>query len=124
MNATNSESTILRSKKVCVWSSDRIIVLRPAQILFARSEEKRQTIVYTKLGTYHTKASLKELEELLESQKFFRTHKSYLVNLDKIAEIIPWFNNTYVLSLEDYNEIDIPVTRHYMKQFNSIMGIS
>ncbi|MDU2065968.1 MAG: LytTR family DNA-binding domain-containing protein [Sporomusaceae bacterium] len=118
-----TETAVLKSGNICVWSSDRIVVLRPAKILFARSDEKRQTMLYTEQGIYHTKSTLKELAEILEPQRFFRTHKSYLVNLDKIEEIIPWFNNTYVLALEDCKETNIPVARHYIKQFNQIMGI-
>ena len=60
---------------------------------------------------------------MLKNQNFMRTHKSFLVNLDKVQEVIPWFNNTYILVLENCSETSIPVARHYLKQFNQIMGI-
>jgi DNA-binding LytR/AlgR family response regulator len=118
------EQVELRSGNICVWSSERIIVIHPEKIIFARSDEKRQTLLYTEQGNYHTKFTLKELNEMLKNRSFLRTHKSYLVNLDKVREVIPWFNNTYILVLENCNETNIPVARHYIKQFNQIMGIS
>lgn len=113
----------LRSGNICVWSSERIIVIHPEKIIFARSDEKRQTLLYTEQGNYHTKFTLKELNEMLKNRNFMRTHKSFLVNLDKVQEVIPWFNNTYILVLENCSETSIPVARHYLKQFNQIMGI-
>lgn len=108
---------------LCVWSADRMVVLRPAEILFAKSDERRQTLLQTEKGPMYTKLALKELEQMLGQQGFLRIHKSYLVNLSKVREIIPWFNNTYVLALENCSEKNIPVARHYMKEFNKQMGI-
>lgn len=118
------QQTELRSGNICVWSSERIIVIHPEKIIFARSDEKRQTLLYTEQGNYHTKFTLKELNEMLKNRKFMRTHKSYLVNLEMVQEVIPWFNNTYILVLRNCSETNIPVARHYLKQFNQIMGIS
>jgi DNA-binding LytR/AlgR family response regulator len=115
---------IHRADKICVWSNDRIIVLHPNKIFFAKADKKRQTLLFTDQGNYYSKLTLKDLEKILIKHRFFRTHKSYLVNIEKIREIIPWFNNTYVLVLENCNEINIPVARHYLKEFNQTMGIS
>ncbi len=120
---TATQPAVFRSGNICVWSSERMVVIHPAKIIFARSDEKRQTLLYTEQGSYHTKFTLKELSEMLKHKNFLRTHKSYLVNIDKVQEIIPWFNNTYVLVLENCNETNIPVARHYLKQFNQVMGI-
>lgn len=113
-----------RADKICVWSNDCIIVLNPDKIVFAKADEKRQTLLFTDQDNYYSKLTLKDLEKILIKYRFFRTHKSYLVNLDKIREIVPWFNSTYVLVLENCTETNIPVARHYSKEFNHIMGIS
>ena len=108
---------------LCVWSKDRMLILRPSEIFFAKADEHRQTLLQTEQGAMYTKLALKDLEITLDEQGFLRTHKSYLVNLTKIREVIPWFNNTYVLVLENCRETNIPVARHYIKEFNKIMGI-
>jgi len=117
-------TAVQRSDRICVWSKERIVVLHPEKIIFAKTDEKRQTLLFTDQGNYYSKLTLKDLEKLLTKHRFFRTHKSFLVNLDKIREIVPWFNNTYVLVFENCTETNIPVARHYLKNFNQVMGIS
>lgn len=68
------------------------------------------------------KGPIKEFEKNLDTNLFFKTHRSYIVNLSKINEIIPWFNNTYKLRLEDINS-EIPVSRSKIKDFRMIMNI-
>lgn len=106
-----------------VWDNDRLIVLDNNEIFFAHALEKRKTLLCTVKGNYTTSLTLKEIESRLSFSKFLRIHKSYIVNLEKIREVIPWFNNTYVLMLEGCPEKNIPVGRHYIKQFNQVMGI-
>lgn len=121
---TQIEKSRLGSGSLCVWSMDRMVVLRPTEILFAKADERRQTLLQTEKGPMYTKLALKELEQMLKEEGFLRIHKSFLVNLNKVREIIPWFNNTYVLGLENCSETNIPVARHYMKDFNKQMGIT
>ncbi|MCA9749770.1 MAG: LytTR family transcriptional regulator DNA-binding domain-containing protein, partial [Romboutsia sp.] len=63
-----------------------------------------------------------EFEKNLDTNLFFKTHRSYIVNVSKINEIIPWFNNTYKLKLDDINS-EIPVSRSKIKDFRIIMNI-
>lgn len=112
------------SPNLCVWSGDRILVIQPAEIFFAETTTNRQTQLHTEKGMLLTKTPLKDLEGMLKQHRFLRTHKSYLVNLNKVTEVIPWFNSTYVLSLANCDEKNIPVARHFVKEFNQAMGIS
>lgn len=52
------------------------------------------------------------------SLRFLRTHKSYIVNMNKVREIIPWFNDTYILTVENCLEKEIPVSRHFIQSLN------
>ncbi|VBB09641.1 Hypothetical protein LUCI_4939 [Lucifera butyrica] len=105
-------------RRFCVWANERMLILHPADIFFVKADEKGKCLICSAKGNFITKLALKEIEEKLASQSFFRTHKSYLVNLDKVCEVIPWFNNTYMLRLEGYNDEQVPVARHYLKEFN------
>ena len=114
----------LASQNLCVWSGDRILVIQPSEIFFAETATNRQTQLHTEKGVLFTKTPLKDLEEMLKQHRFLRTHKSYLVNLNKVTEVIPWFNSTYVLALANCEEKNIPVARYFVKEFNQVMGIS
>ncbi|MBG0763289.1 MAG: LytTR family transcriptional regulator DNA-binding domain-containing protein, partial [Tissierellales bacterium] len=52
-----------------------------------------------------------------------RTHKSFIVNLDYVNEIIPWFNYTFKLRLKHYENNEIPVSRSYLKDFKNKLNI-
>ena len=67
--------------------------------------------------------NLKELEERLD--KFFvRCHKSFLVNINHIGEIIPWFSGSYMLKMDNRQKSEVPVSRKYAKEFKNSIGWS
>lgn len=76
----------------------------------------------TKNEEYFVKMSISEFYDTLPKEMFFRCHRSYIVNLTKIKEIIPWFNNTYNLRLKNVTK-EIPVSRSNVKKFKHIMNI-
>ena len=83
---------------------------------------ERETLVYTKDNQYISKNSILEFEKKIECDKFFKSHRSYIVNLSKIKEIIPWFNSTYQLKLIDLDN-EIYVSRSKIKEFRKAMNI-
>lgn len=99
--------------KLAVELDEKIFYLDPAKIDYCTSIE-RGTLIYTSSQTYKSRLSLKELEKKLSVYLFFRTHKSYLVNLARIEHLAPWFNGAYQLKLEGQKE-EIPVSRNYVK---------
>jgi two-component system LytT family response regulator len=106
---------------VSLWKNDKLMVISISDIYYCEAKE-RETIVFTKDSEYIVKLSITEFEKNLKSNIFFKTHRSYIVNIYKIKEIIPWFNNTYKLRLKD-RESEIPVSRSKIKDFRKIMHI-
>lgn len=109
--------------KLPVWANDRLILLNIADIFFAKANGKRNTLIVARKGEFYTSTTLRELEARLSKANFVRTHKSYLVNAERIEEVVPWFNNTYLLVLRDCSVLDIPVARHYVPDFNLRMNL-
>lgn len=106
-------------KKVPVWKENRILLLYPHEILYFTVENEQVTVV-TEQGRFSSRDALNFWESRLKNERFFRTHKSFLVNLDKIKQVAPFFNSTYLLKLEGVTE-EIPVSRSYLKEFRQIM---
>ncbi|GKZ01880.1 LytR/AlgR family response regulator transcription factor [Paraclostridium bifermentans] len=106
---------------ITMWKNDKIIVLKFDDIYYCEANE-RETIVYTKENEYIVKSSISEFLKSLPSNQFFKTHRSYIVNINKIKEIIPWFNSTYILKLNDIKK-EIPVSRSNIKEFRNTMHI-
>jgi two-component system response regulator LytT len=100
-------------RKLAIEEDDRIVYISPHDILYCCREIK-ETVIVTKQKTYHTKVPLKELEQKLKDHLFFRAHKSYLVNVEKVEQLTPWFNGAYQLTLTGVPD-KIPVSRNYVK---------
>ncbi|MEN0645202.1 LytTR family DNA-binding domain-containing protein [Alkalicoccobacillus gibsonii] len=100
--------------KLAVEASGDIFFLDPFEILYIYRDDKVTRIVSTK-GTYEIKTTLKELETRLVPFSFFRIHKSYLVNLQAVTKLSPWFNGAYQLEVEGQKE-QLAVSRNYVKE--------
>lgn len=100
----------LRTSKLLIDDGERIVVLSPDSICYAARVE-RMVEIHTEKGVVTTRMTLQELEKKLHGYPFFRTHRSYLVNLDYIQEMTPWFNGAYNLVLKDEKRSKIPVSR-------------
>ncbi|WP_027631426.1 LytR/AlgR family response regulator transcription factor [Clostridium hydrogeniformans] len=112
--------TSVRSR-ISLWKNEKIIVVDIDEIYYCEAKE-RVTYVYTKDEEYSVNMSISEFYNSLPKEKFFKCHRSYVVSITKIREIIPWFNNTYNLRLQ-HVEAEIPVSRSNIKEFKQIMNI-
>jgi DNA-binding LytR/AlgR family response regulator len=93
-----------------------------ADILWIVAEAKKvyvQTVAGDKLLVRHT---LKELDARLGPHNFARVHKGYLVNLDHVTEVAPWFSGTYVIRMADETRTEIPMSRRYAVQLKKLTG--
>ncbi|MGC8502017.1 LytR/AlgR family response regulator transcription factor [Desulfurella sp.] len=109
--------------KIPVEKKGKIYLLDFSEIVFARSQEGFVEIS-TKDSTFLFKNSMKNLEEKLQNfSQFYRVQKSYIVNLEYILEIIPWFKSTYWLVVKDANKTRIPVSKSNIKELKSILGL-
>ncbi|WP_156778729.1 LytR/AlgR family response regulator transcription factor [Clostridium formicaceticum] len=108
-----------RFSKVFIYQGEEIILLKPSDILYFMVEGGVVTVV-TQQKTYKTRESLNYWEEKLQRQGFFRCHRCYLVNLEKIEKVILMFNSTYLLKLAS-STAEIPVSRNYSKLLKQIL---
>jgi two-component system response regulator LytT len=111
----------IKLNRLLVDDGNKMVVIQPDQILFAEKQEK-ETIIYTADGKSHSsKFTLQELEQKLAGHSFFRSHRSYLVNLDYILEIEPWFSGAYNVLLKEGKKTKIPVSRASAKELLKIL---
>ncbi|QTF08228.1 response regulator transcription factor [Brenneria izadpanahii] len=104
-----------------LMKDERIIVTDINNIYYAAAQEK-VTLVYTRREEFIMPMNITEFCSRLPEEYFFRCHRSYCVNLTKIREIVPWFNNTYILRLNDL-DFEVPVSRSKIKEFRSLMRL-
>lgn len=102
-------------EKIAASRNDRIYLVDTGSIVHVKANGNGALLV-TLEGAYEISSTLKEIEELFHSGKFIRIHKSSIVNVDFIEEIIPWFNYTCKLKLKGLSE-ELTVSRNYFKSF-------
>jgi two-component system response regulator LytT len=105
--------------KLLIDDGERMVVVSPDSIYYA-VPNKRFLEIHTEDKVIMSRMTLQELEDLLSGHFFFRAHRSYLVNLNHVLEITPWFNGTSNLTLKDKNKTKIPVSRSASKTIMDI----
>ncbi|MFC3023927.1 LytR/AlgR family response regulator transcription factor [Vibrio zhugei] len=122
-NPTSPTSEVPAAKPTTInlMHESRIRVTGVEQVRYAVAHEKT-TRVYTADGEFCVPYPISELMEKLPQPPFFRSHRSYCVNVTCIEEIIPWMNSTYMLKLIDSDE-KIPVSRSNLKAFRALMNL-
>jgi len=111
-----------KPSKIPVRLNNRVMLIDSEEIICIKTLDKENLIVTGK-GEFSTTHTLGELESRLNPYVFFRTHRSFIVNINYIKEVIPWFNNTYQLVMEGYEEEKVPVSRSNIKDFKLKLGL-
>ncbi|MEW9123807.1 MAG: LytTR family DNA-binding domain-containing protein [Thermotaleaceae bacterium] len=105
--------------KIFIYQEEGIILLNPSDILYFMIEGGTVVLV-THQRSYSIRETLNYWEERLADYGFFRCHRCYLVNIEKIEKIFPMFNSTYLLQLTNSSD-EIPVSRNYSRVLKQIM---
>ncbi|MEH7177770.1 LytR/AlgR family response regulator transcription factor [Neobacillus vireti] len=116
--ATEKKAQTIVSKML-IDDGERMIVVSPDSIFYA-VPNKRLLEIHTEDKVIMSRMTLQELEDQLAGHMFFRAHRSYLVNLNHVLEITPWFNGTSNLTLKDKSRTQIPVSRSASKSILDI----
>ena len=108
-------------RRVPVEKNGKIMLIDPNEIVFA-TLEGRYASIYTHCEQYATSFTLQELESRLSRQQFFRTHRAFIVNLAKTAELVPWFKGSIHLVMQDSRKTEVPVSRNVVKELKKRLG--
>lgn len=107
--------------KLTLLKNNRLYVINVNDICYCEAHE-HEVHVYTTFDQFKVASSISEFHKRLPEKAFFRCHRSYIINIDRLTEIVPWFNNTYIVKLKG-SEAEIPVSRQNVIQFKQLMGI-
>jgi two-component system response regulator LytT len=113
----------LRSGKVVLRMQNRLLLADQSDVCFASIEDGRISVV---TRTHEGDSNCRTLEELLDQlnpEQFWRAHRSYLVNIQHIREVVPWFKSTYQLRMDDRKQTEIPVSRAQTKRLRELFNL-
>ncbi|WP_416326040.1 LytTR family transcriptional regulator DNA-binding domain-containing protein [[Eubacterium] hominis] len=117
-NLTNEEE-IVHPMKIGAKLDDKIMLFNPNEIDYIESLDKK-SYVYVRNSSFVCTQTMEELENKLKRFGFYRSHRSYLVNMQKVVEIIKWTRNSYSLKLEGLNDVRIPLSKGRIEEMKSL----
>jgi two-component system, LytTR family, response regulator len=107
---------------VPVEQEGKILLLHPDEIVFIYTD-KDKVFIKTQKDSYLTHFTLRELELRLNSALFFRSHRCYLVNIQRMRELIPYLNGTYSIVVDDHERSEILVSRAKSRILKEMLGL-
>jgi DNA-binding LytR/AlgR family response regulator len=121
-----SQSQKPQSLKLLLKSAGRLFLVNQKDICFASIADGVITVTTSGLNGMEGQSNCRTLEELLESldeNLFWRAHRSYLVNINRIKEVVPWFKSSYQLRMDDKKQTEVPVSRAQTKRLRELFGL-
>ncbi len=109
--------------KLIVQAQSRLLLVDQADICFATIDEGVIRVVTRVFEGQSKCRTLEELLELLDSARFWRAHRGFVVNIDQIREVMPWFKSSYQLRMNDKQQTEIPVSRAQTKRLRELFNL-
>lgn len=109
--------------KLLVKSGNRNFIVDANDVIYATIEDGLITIVTATMEGQSNYRTIEELQSNLDPETFWRVHRSYLVNIHKIKEVIPWFKSSYQLRMDDKKQTEVPVSRVQTKRLRSLLKL-
>jgi len=110
-----------KPNSLCLYREGLLYPIKLEEITYVHKEEKT-VYFYTNKGVFESNKALAEIEEILSQKEFFKCHRSYIINLNDIESVIPWFNRTYRIKLNGFDE-EIPVSRNQTNKLKQLLNI-
>ena len=120
------ESQKPQSSKILIKAVGRLFLVDQKDICYASIEDGVITVVTSGPTGMEGQSNCRTLEELLDSldpNLFWRAHRSYLVNINRIKEVVPWFKSSYQLRMDDKKQTEIPVSRAQTRRLRELFGL-
>ena len=112
-----------RREQLAIRIDDRFLLIQADEVVHASLEDDQIRVVTNSLSGTCNYRTLDELQTRLDPAVFWRVHRSHLVNINKIKEIVPWFSRNYILKMRDAKGTEIPVSRSQTRRLREYLKL-
>jgi len=112
-----------RREQLAIKVDDRFLLVQADEVIHASVEDDQVRVVTNSLSGTSNYRTLDELQTRLDPAIFWRVHRSHLVNINKIKEIVPWFSRNYILKMKDAKATEIPVSRSQTRRLRDYLKL-
>ena len=109
--------------KLLVRNNNRNFIVDAQEMVYATIENGLITLVTATMEGHSNYKTIEDLQANLDRDTFWRVHRSYLVNINKIKEVVPWFKSSYQLRMDDKKHTEIPVSRVQTKRLRELLKL-
>jgi two-component system response regulator LytT len=109
--------------RLLVRNGPRNMIVDPQELIYATIDSGVITLVTTQVDGQSSFRTLEELQAALDPDLFWRAHRSFVVNVNRIREVVPWFKSTYQLKMDDKKSSEIPVSRMQSKRLREMLNL-
>jgi two-component system response regulator LytT len=112
-----------RRERLAIKVGERFLLVQAEEIIYASLVDEGITVVTGQHAGTSNYRTLDELQARLDPSVFWRVHRSHLVNINKIKEIVPWFSRNYILRMKDAKATEIPVSRTQTRRLREYLKL-
>ena len=112
-----------RRERLAIRVGERFLLVQAKEIVYASLAEESITVVTHQHAGTSNYRTLDELQAHLDPAVFWRVHRSHLVNINMIREIVPWFSRNYILRMRDEKTTEIPVSRAQTRRLRDYLKL-
>ena len=112
-----------RRERLAIKVGERFLLVQAEEIIYASLADESITVVTSQHAGTSNYRTLDELQARLDPDVFWRVHRSHLVNINKIKEIVPWFSRNYILRMKDEKATEIPVSRTQTRRLREYLKL-
>ena len=123
LNRPQGASRAPQPAKLIVQAQSRLLLIDQADICYAAIDEGVIRVVTPTFEGHSKCRTLEELLELLDAALFWRAHRGFVVNINHIREVVPWFKSSYQLRMNDKRQTEIPVSRAQTKRLRELFNL-
>ena len=109
--------------KLLIRNSNRSFIVDAQDVIYATIDNGLITLVATTIEGQSSYRTIEDLQANLDSEMFWRVHRSYLVNINRIKEVVPWFKSSYQLRMDDKKHTEIPVSRVQTRRLRELLKL-
>jgi two-component system, LytTR family, response regulator len=109
--------------KLLVKNNNRSFIVDAQDVIYATIDDGLITLVATNVEGESNYRTIEELQSNLDPETFWRVHRSFLVNIHRIKEVIPWFKSSFQLRMDDKKQTEIPVSRVQTKRLRALLKL-
>ena len=109
--------------QILVRSNNRQFIVHANDVIYATIDNGLITLVTTTLEGHSNYRTIEDLQANLDPERFWRVHRSYLVNVNHIKEVVPWFKSSYQLRMDDRKHSEVPVSRVQTRRLRELFKL-